>query len=138
MVWSRYTVIPYIHCPMASGRQQVASKALRVLESFLPQIVPPSLDNRAANLYQVLSRYPHDGIGMQVSQTRWGQKGIAESYWVVTRTKLKLEGQHGKAWGKLYWKGTPTSTQDQRIPGSLKYSWKIGPSEVPPGFRQQS
>jgi hypothetical protein len=57
----------------------------------------------------VLSRYPHDGVGMQVSQTRWGQKGIADSYWLVTRTKLKSEGQHGKAWGKLYWKGMCSS-----------------------------
>jgi small subunit ribosomal protein S34 len=86
-------------------RLQGASKALRVLESFLPQLPPPSLDTSTGNLYQVLSRYPQDGVGIRVSQTRWGQKGISNSYWLVTRTKLKLEGQHGRAWGKLYWKG---------------------------------
>ena len=91
---------------MASGKQQITSKALRLLESFLPEQTPPSLDTRSGNLYQVLSRHPRDGVGMTVSQTRWGQKGIGNSYWLVTRTKLKLEGQYGKAWGKLYWKGT--------------------------------
>jgi hypothetical protein len=89
---------------MASS-QQIASKALRVLRSFLPTPTPPSLDTRAANLYRVLSRYPRDGVGMRVSQTRWGQKGIAGSYWLVTRTKIKSKEKHGKAWGKLYWKG---------------------------------
>ncbi|KIM83821.1 hypothetical protein PILCRDRAFT_414825 [Piloderma croceum F 1598] len=123
---------------MAGIKPQVASKALRVLDSFLPQLPPPSLDTRTGNLYQVLSRYPQDGVGIRVSQTRWGQKGISNSYWLVTRTKLKLEGQHGKAWGKLYWKGVPTSTRDQRIPGSLKYAWSTGPSRVPPGFRYES
>ena len=145
-------------CAMASVKQQVASKALRALESFLPQSTPPSLDTSAANLCQVLSRYPHDGVGMQVSQIRWGQKGIADSYWLVTRAKLKLEGRHGKIWGKLYWKGKHsvaecsrsavevqtlivlfsgvlTSHHEQRIPGSLKYNWRIGPSRVPAGFR---
>jgi small subunit ribosomal protein S34 len=92
-------------CPMANGKKQVVSKALRALETFLPQLSAPSLNNKAGNLYQILSRYPHDGVGIQVSQTRWGQKGIANSYWLVTRTRLKLEGKHGKAWGKLYWKG---------------------------------
>lgn len=89
---------------MASANKAI-TKAVRVLNSFLPTTPSPSLDTRAANLYQVLSRHPHDGVGMKVHQTRWGNKGIGESYWVVTRANLKLEGQHGKAWGKLFWKG---------------------------------
>ena len=31
--------------------------------------------------------------------------------------------------------GIPTSMRDEKIPGSLKYSWKIGPSQVPPAFQ---
>lgn len=75
------------------------------IQKLLPSKLPASLSSRPANLYQVLSRYPKDGIGQKVHQTRWDMKNIEGSYWEVTRTKLKLEGKHGKAWGKLYWKG---------------------------------
>lgn len=56
-------------------------------------------------LYRTLSRLPQDGVGARVSQRRWEAKGIQGSYWEVTRTRLKLDGTHGKAWGKLIWKG---------------------------------
>lgn len=136
-----------------SRSSKVLSKASRAIESFLPAQVPPSLDKRAATLPQVLSRYPHDGVGLKVHQCRWGHKGIDNSYYLVTRSKLKLEGKHGKAWGKLFWKGTPScnalptlrtgsltpaveitgkavSDTDELISGSLKYNWRAGPSNV--------
>ena len=75
------------------------------LKKLLPSNLPPSLSSRPGNLYQVLSRYPRDGVGQRVYQTRWGMKGIEDCYWEVTRTKLKLEGTHGKAWGRLIWRG---------------------------------
>ena len=83
----------------------MAASVTAALKKLLPKELPPSLSTRSGSLYQVLSRYPNDGVGQRVHQTRWSMKGIADSYWVVTRTKLKLEGKHGKAWGKLYWKG---------------------------------
>ncbi|KAK7695557.1 hypothetical protein QCA50_000193 [Cerrena zonata] len=43
---------------------------------------------------------------------------------------MKLEGNHGKAWGKLYWRGKCVSEQDEKIPGGLKYSWTTGTSKA--------
>jgi small subunit ribosomal protein S34 len=60
-------------------------------------------------LFRTLSRLPRDGVGSRVAQRRWDAKGIHGSYWEVTKTKLKLseDGKmaHGKAWGRLIWKG---------------------------------
>lgn len=76
------------------------------LRKLLPKDLPAALDtSRPGNLYQVLSRHPNGGAGRRVTQCRWGPKGIEESYWLVTRAKFKLDGNHGKAWGQLYWKG---------------------------------
>src|SRR3954447_11284111 len=78
------------------------SNALRAL---LPSTLPPTLNRQPGNLYEVLSRTPGDGIGKRVYQTRWRTKAITNCYWQITRARLKCEGKHGKAWGKLYWKG---------------------------------
>lgn len=83
----------------------MATTITTALRALLPSKLPPSLSTNPANLYQVLSRYPHDGVGRKVFQTRWGYKGIEGCYWEVTRTRLKLEGNHGKAWGYLVWRG---------------------------------
>lgn len=83
----------------------MASTVQTALRKLLPSKLPPSLSPHPGSLYEVLSRYPQDGVGQRVYQTRWGAKGIEGSYWEVTRTKLKAEGQHGKAWGVLVWKG---------------------------------
>jgi small subunit ribosomal protein S34 len=83
----------------------VAYEAAKALQKLLPQKLPPSLSTRPGNLYEVISRYPNDGVGRIVHQTRWGRKGIEDSYWRITRSRTKLQGTHGKAWGLLYWKG---------------------------------
>ena len=87
---------------MAPKPQTVA----KAIQHFLPSKLPPTLSNSPSSLCQVLSRFPQDGVGQKVYQTRWGTKGFPECYWEVTRTKLKLEGKHGKAWGHLVWRGT--------------------------------
>jgi small subunit ribosomal protein S34 len=74
-------------------------------QKLLPKKLPSGLSTRSANLYQVLSRYAADGTGQRVHQTRWTNKGFSDCYWVVTRTSLKKGGSHGKAWGRLVWRG---------------------------------
>ncbi|EIM85585.1 uncharacterized protein STEHIDRAFT_59660 [Stereum hirsutum FP-91666 SS1] len=103
------------------------------LRKLLPRELPSSLDtSRPGNLYEVLSRHPDGGVGRRVTQCRWGPKGIEGSYWLVTRAKFKLEGKHGKAWGQLFWKGqNVTKGKDERIRGSLKYTWVEGKSTPP-------
>jgi small subunit ribosomal protein S34 len=80
------------------------NKALRALmpKETLAQL---ALANKSGNLYEVLSRQPRDGVGSIVHQPRWTGKNIVGSYWLVTRIVLKGKGDHGKAWGKLVWKG---------------------------------
>lgn len=133
----------------------MATSLQSALRKLLPSQLPPSLSPLPGNLYEVLARFPRDGVGQRVYQTRWGAKGIEGSYWEVTRTSLKCEGQHGKAWGVLVWKGEHksrcvhaglldtcnhctgkrTSEQDQKIPGGLKYRWAVGESRLKPGFK---
>lgn len=135
-----------------------SAEVAAAIKKLLPSKLPPSLSSQPANLYQVLSRYPRDGVGQRIHQTRWGVKGIEGCYWKVSRTKLKLEGTHGKAWGRLYWRGMHpslavhpysfflsfdadliwlhvgkcVSEQDEKIPGGLKYKWIEGESRAPP------
>ena len=79
------------------------------LQKLLPKTLPPSLQNNPGNLYQVLSRTPSGGVGKRVYQLRWSEKGIEDCYWIVTQSRFKCEGKHGKAWGHLYWKGASWS-----------------------------
>lgn len=117
------------------------------LKKLLPQKLPPSLYDGPGTLYEILSRTPAGGIGREVHQVRWSHKQIANCWWKVTRTQFKCEGKHGKAWGHLYWRGkcwlssqtniyiTPclgkqVSNREERIRGSLKYTWSEGRSEA--------
>ena len=88
---------------------QAASKAAalpKALANLIPASTSAQLANKPRNLYETLSRLPKDGVGARVHQTRWTSKLIDGCFWEVTRVKLKCEGSHGKAWGKLVWRGT--------------------------------
>ncbi|KAF8076087.1 hypothetical protein FPV67DRAFT_1470312 [Lyophyllum atratum] len=104
------------------------SGAARSIQKLLPNKLPPSLTERPGTLYEVISRTPGGGVGRMVHQLRWSEKQIGDSYWLVTRSQFKCEGKHGKAWGLLYWKNQLVSTKEERIRGSLKYTWSEGPS----------
>lgn len=69
-----------------------------------------TLNPYPATLYQTLSRLRNDGVGALVAQRRWDAKKIFGCYWKVTRVKLKDEGRHGRAWGRLIWKGQPKTS----------------------------
>ncbi|KAL1681346.1 hypothetical protein EV122DRAFT_288100 [Schizophyllum commune] len=117
--------------PTAARRAAGPANIARSLERLLPKPSerPPTLSSLPASLPRVLSRTPDGGVGRRVHQVRWSEKQIPDSYWVVSRTQFKLGGSHGKAWGKLYWKGKPVSDKEERIRGTLKYSWAEGPSK---------
>jgi len=64
------------------------------------------LTNNPTSLYKTLSRLPRNGVGAKIIETRWAQKNFKDCYWVVSRSHLKLDGAHGKAYGQLHWRGT--------------------------------
>ncbi|KAG5644581.1 hypothetical protein DXG03_008155 [Asterophora parasitica] len=104
------------------------SGVARSIQKLLPNSLPPSLASRPGNLYEIISRAPDGGVGRKVHQIRWNEKQIGESYWLVTRSQFKCQGKHGKAWGLLFWKDKLVSEKEERIRGSLKYTWSEGPS----------
>ena len=75
------------------------------LSELIPKDAANVISNKPRTLYETLSRLPHDGVGARVHQARWSSKGIEGCYWEVSRVKLKDEGKHGKAWGRLVWRG---------------------------------
>ncbi|CAE7174652.1 unnamed protein product, partial [Rhizoctonia solani] len=55
----------------------------------------------------------------------WGAKGIQDSYYTVTRVRLKANGKTGDAYGKLTWKGKLLSNgKADVIRGGHKHAWK--------------
>ncbi|CAK5275784.1 unnamed protein product [Mycena citricolor] len=104
----------------------------RSLQQLLPATrpLPPALKTHPANLFKVLARTPNV-VGKEVHQIRWSDKQISDCYWRVTRGRFKCNGDHGKLWGQLYWKGKlVTKGVDERIRGSLKYKWIDGRSKA--------
>ena len=122
------------------------AQSLRRLLPLKKSQLPPVLRPQTGNLYQILSRTPTGGVGTEVHQLRWSEKQISDSYWVITRSKFKCGGNHGKAWGQLYWKGlldltswllhmsyilgVLVSPREELIRGALKYAWKDGRSKA--------
>ncbi|KAI5122181.1 hypothetical protein M0805_007078 [Coniferiporia weirii] len=108
---------------------RAASALPRAFAELVPKATSEALVDKPRTLYQTLSRLPKDGVGTRVYQTRWQSKGIEGCYWEVSRVKLKCEGAHGKAWGRLVWRGKRVSEREECIPGSLKYMWMVGHSK---------
>ncbi|KAL5636964.1 hypothetical protein ACGC1H_000814 [Rhizoctonia solani] len=81
--------------------------------------------NDSKSLFALLSRLPNDGVGQRVTQSRWGAKGIENSYYTVTRVRLRAKGKTGDAYGAFTWKGKLLSNgKEQKIRGGHKYAWK--------------
>ena len=102
------------------------TKALLRSQLSTPPLLA-SLSNAHATLPQLLASLPSSGVGAKIRQRRWLAKGLdvpagqalsgpvpreeraqageAGCYWLVTRTQLKERGKHGKAWGRLVWRG---------------------------------
>jgi len=123
------------------AKEMVTSAISQSLKRLLPlkkSQLPPALKSQTGNLYQILSRTPAGGVGTEVHQLRWNEKQISNSYWVITRSQFKFGGNHGKAWGQLYWKGVLVSPREELIRGDLKYTWKDGRSKAKETPSQQS
>ncbi|KZT62150.1 hypothetical protein CALCODRAFT_490336 [Calocera cornea HHB12733] len=104
-----------------------AAKVVLPVQSIGHRVLPPR-----QSLYQVLARLPNDGIGFGLLQTRWRGKQILDSYWHISRVKLRADGTRGRAWGKLVCVGRVVSQEPEKISGGLKYFWTtISPNVIP-------
>ncbi|KAJ1632724.1 hypothetical protein T492DRAFT_986260 [Pavlovales sp. CCMP2436] len=73
---------------------------------------------------------PNRGIGTRFVRKSWDRNGYEDSHWTVTRIRFKPDGCHGKAWGKLTWRGAePTWEKEVRSP--LKREWRCLPADLP-------
>ena len=103
------------------------------------------MDHRSTiTVYELLRGLPRNGLGAVVKRVNW----YGNSYWQVTRMRLKLDGRyagaaalgsaftlthrHGKAWGTLVWNGQVVQENTQ-ITGPLKKVWALvkAPPELP-------
>lgn len=119
----------------ATRSTQASSSADILTSHLSKAHLPPTLARTAKphkNLYQLLSALPNDGVGTRVRQRRWVSKGLDVEhdvdlkehvtalleegaketkdeghlcYWEITKVRLKDGGNHGKAWGRLVWRG---------------------------------
>ncbi|KZV90499.1 hypothetical protein EXIGLDRAFT_770738 [Exidia glandulosa HHB12029] len=110
--------------------------SLNRLPAAAAKLVPKltALEGTSGSLYQVLSRLPQGGVGSKVLETRWSGKGFKDCYWLVSRTRFKADGVHGKAYGQLYWRGKPIPINQMPnkppltellIRGGLKRRWRV-------------
>lgn len=73
----------------------------------------------------VISKLPKVDSNMRVAQSRWKGVSDEDTFWTITRCKLRAGG-HGSVYGKLTWKGKDvTRKEDELIRGSNKYNWRI-------------
>lgn len=130
----RQTLALFSQATRASTSTLRAAEVLtsHLSKSHLPPVLARSLRPHK-NLYQLLSSLPNDGVGARVRQRRWEAKGLDVPrqvdlkehltklhsngaqvtkkeqghlcYWEITKVRLKDGGKHGKAWGKLVWRG---------------------------------
>lgn len=129
----RRTLALFAEATRSSSKASSSSDVLT--SHFAKASLPPTLARSAQphkNLYQLLSTLPQDGVGARVRQRRWAAKGLDVPhdvdlkkhlaqlhakgdkplkddahlcYWEITKVRLKDGGNHGKAWGKLVWRG---------------------------------
>mmetsp|Transcript_6055 Transcript_6055/g.9148 ORF Transcript_6055/g.9148 Transcript_6055/m.9148 type:complete len:132 (-) Transcript_6055:41-436(-) len=77
------------------------------------------------NLFKVVNGMRYYGMGCKVTRDIYH---FPETYWILRRVVLSKDQDHGKAWGRLVWRGRPQS-HDQRIHSARKHQWKL--VEVP-------
>jgi len=114
---------PLVRILSSPTREKLATK-------FVSRTFPRSLP-------ATLSRLPNDGVGHAVRRNSWQEKNFNDSWWEITRVKLKCEGQRGHAWGRLWWRGKLVTDfrkhpmGDEPITGGTKHSWlHIAPAEL--------
>ncbi|KAI9294415.1 hypothetical protein K502DRAFT_342459 [Neoconidiobolus thromboides FSU 785] len=84
---------------------------------------------RDKNLFELLSVQPNNGVGLRVAAKEWLNKGKDNLYYTITKSQIKKDLKHGKAWGELYVNGK--LVPNKRIRHGLKLNWLLHPGPQP-------
>merc|ERR1711865_208482 len=71
------------------------------------------------NLFELCRLLPNYGVGFKLKRNSWKAE---DCYWTLSKTAPTMDGRHGKAYGKLTWKGVEQPTE-KKIRGVLKRPW---------------
>ena len=74
------------------------------------------------NIYQIVNGLRYFGLGAKVVRDRYAKP---DTYWVVTKTILSKDQNHGKIWGRYVYRGKQQSTKNERIGSALKKEWLL-------------
>jgi small subunit ribosomal protein S34 len=75
----------------------------------------------SGSLFQILNGLRYFGVGSKVTRNIYR---FPETYWIVTRVQLSKDQLHGKAWGRMVWRGR-LKDEEERIGSPLKKEWSL-------------
>ncbi|CAH1759970.1 12884_t:CDS:2 [Entrophospora sp. SA101] len=105
----------------------MTSIAKRLIRKSKPQL-PIYKDAKGhKTLLELINVYPDYGVGLNVIPIRLIQKGNLNTYFKITRVKLK-DISHGSVNGIKYWKGK--KEKEEGIPWRYSNNWYIWPYQV--------
>ncbi|TIA79655.1 hypothetical protein E3P92_03150, partial [Wallemia ichthyophaga] len=117
--------LPHDGCGSKSSRTATTMLPKSVVESAKQAQLNTLKSASAHKLPLLLSKLPHGVGGTRVAQHRWKGVSDEDTFWTVTRCKLR-GGGHGSVYGRLTWKGKTVSKQpDELIRGASKYNWRF-------------
>lgn len=96
--------LPHDGCGSKSSRTATTMLPKSVVESAKQAQLNTLKSASAHKLPLLLSKLPHGVGGTRVAQHRWKGVSDEDTFWTVTRCKLR-GGGHGSVYGRLTWKG---------------------------------
>jgi small subunit ribosomal protein S34 len=79
------------------------------------------MSKSSGSLFQILNGLRYFGVGSKVTRSIYK---FPETYWIVTRVQLSKDQMHGKAWGRMVWRGR-LKGDEERIGSPLKKEWAL-------------
>jgi small subunit ribosomal protein S34 len=79
------------------------------------------MSSKPQALFNVVNGLRHFGVGAKVTRSIYK---FPDTYWILTKVKLSKDQSHGKAWGRLIWRGR-AKEKDEKIGCPLKTQWTL-------------
>lgn len=89
------------------------------------EVLKPMQGRSYKNLYEMAAQYRSQGVGFHFWRSTWP----ANSYYTITKMDFS-DPRHGKAWGKLTWKGEESPKEEQIRSPLKKNTWRYKAPEI--------